>query len=372
MAMKNKTRRALVLSVLSLILCCSMLVGTTFAWFTDSATGKNVIKSGNLDVSLWHSPCTNTDWGFGFPYGETGEEVKANTKLFLNLDGEEILWEPGVQATDTFRVQNDGSLALKYELRFKAYNASKTDAGHDLTEVVTISAAELETPEVGAPFTPANGYYDGPGKLLDTNGDVYTIKGSLLPGQSIDYWVMAEWIPTNHDNDYNVENGLTLDLCVELVATQFTYEKDSYNSDQYDKNASLPIATPIIPEEGTVYEGNVIPNGMKNVAAWNGDTLQGDASIILNESFSTVILENVSGNMSGDAIITNADNTIVLYNCNFTLPEGAKLIKAGENGAKAGQVMMCNVTVNGQVLKGHASDLAHLIDCSGYVEAITE
>ena len=53
--MKN-TKKALLLSVMSLVLCVSMLVGTTFAWFTDSvSTAKNTIASGNLDIELEYS-----------------------------------------------------------------------------------------------------------------------------------------------------------------------------------------------------------------------------------------------------------------------------------------------------------------------------
>lgn len=36
--MKISTKKALIASVLSLVLCVSMLVGSTFAWFTDTAT----------------------------------------------------------------------------------------------------------------------------------------------------------------------------------------------------------------------------------------------------------------------------------------------------------------------------------------------
>ena len=35
MKRKNLTRNALFTSIISLLLCVSMLVGTTFAWFTD-------------------------------------------------------------------------------------------------------------------------------------------------------------------------------------------------------------------------------------------------------------------------------------------------------------------------------------------------
>ena len=46
--MTNKsTKKALALSIISLVVCVSMLVGTTFAWFTDSVTsGQNTIVSG--------------------------------------------------------------------------------------------------------------------------------------------------------------------------------------------------------------------------------------------------------------------------------------------------------------------------------------
>ena len=53
MKRKNTTRNALVMSVLSMLLCVSMLVGTTFAWFTDEVvTGMNTIAAGNLDIEL--------------------------------------------------------------------------------------------------------------------------------------------------------------------------------------------------------------------------------------------------------------------------------------------------------------------------------
>ena len=66
---KKTTRKALVLSLLALLLCCSMLVGTTFAWFTDSVTsGNNKIIAGNLDVELEYY--NGTEW----------EKVNTNTK----------------------------------------------------------------------------------------------------------------------------------------------------------------------------------------------------------------------------------------------------------------------------------------------------
>ena len=53
--MKNSksTKRALLTSALALLMCVTMLVGATFAWFTDTAsTGVNKIQAGNLDIEV--------------------------------------------------------------------------------------------------------------------------------------------------------------------------------------------------------------------------------------------------------------------------------------------------------------------------------
>ena len=50
---KRATKRALLTSVMALAMCVVMLVGTTFAWFTDTAsTNVNRIVSGNLKVDI--------------------------------------------------------------------------------------------------------------------------------------------------------------------------------------------------------------------------------------------------------------------------------------------------------------------------------
>ena len=82
----SKKKLALFQSVIALLLCLSMLVSTTFAWFTDSVkTGINTIASGVLDVELHHSNAAVTD-----------QQVDTTTALFMDLQGNPILWEPGV------------------------------------------------------------------------------------------------------------------------------------------------------------------------------------------------------------------------------------------------------------------------------------
>ena len=56
MTNRKSVKRALVASIMAIMLCAVMLVGTTFAWFTDTASSAvNKIQSGNLDVVVEYS-----------------------------------------------------------------------------------------------------------------------------------------------------------------------------------------------------------------------------------------------------------------------------------------------------------------------------
>ena len=121
---KNQTRRALLLSALSLLLCVSMRIGSTFAWFTDSVTSaNNIIKSGNLDVELKY-----------------GKVVDGQVTAFDSVQGKDdlfdkdALWEPGHVEVVYLEVSNQGSLALKYQLGVNVYKETigKTKDGADI------------------------------------------------------------------------------------------------------------------------------------------------------------------------------------------------------------------------------------------------
>lgn len=104
MTNSKTTKRALVSSVLAVFLCVAMLIGTTFAWFTDTAsTGINKIQAGNLDVALEMK--TATGW----------VNAEGKTLNFINKDGNtDILWEPGAKFTlPAVKIVNNGNLALK-------------------------------------------------------------------------------------------------------------------------------------------------------------------------------------------------------------------------------------------------------------------
>ena len=225
MTTSKNTKRALLSSVLAMVLCVAMLVGTTFAWFTDRVvSGNNRIAAGNLDVELYHG--ANLD-----------ETVNEATGLFTQADGTAIKWEPGVIAYENFKVENAGSLALKYQLSMNIIDYNTVN-GKSLADVLKVAVLE--------------GEFDGDraaaqALTFDKTLSDFVKEGSLTAGAEDTYAVVIYWEPSANDNDYNLNNGKTssdgnplfIDLGITLVAAQDTVEPDSFD-DQYD--AGVPLA----------------------------------------------------------------------------------------------------------------------------------
>lgn len=224
---KNHTRSALFTSIVSLLLCVSMLVGTTFAWFTDEVvSGNNVIAAGNLDVELYYSKTKDfTD----------EKKVDGQTLLFTDKDGKEIKhWEPGVVAYTNLQVANVGSLALKYQLSVNFTNETKVN-DHGLSEALKVAVVE--------------GGFEGDRAAAQALTNLVPLESLVLPGvlegdtKSEIYGVVIYWEPTANDNLFNMNNEnkgktLSVDLGINLFATQEMYEKDSFD-ETYDENAQL-------------------------------------------------------------------------------------------------------------------------------------
>ena len=211
MTSSKSTKRALVSSALAILMCVAMLIGTTFAWFTDTAsTGVNKIVSGNLKVDIIEAD------------GEDHVDTLNFTKA-AGAEGEELLWEPGCRyLTEGFRIANKGNLALKWKAQVNKGTTAANEGNFDLLDVidfylVTKAADGTETAIALDEFT---------GNLKKTEtSEVYYIKGVMQ---------------TTAGNDYQ---GLTLDgITITVYATQDTVENDSYGPD-YDQNAEYPIDT---------------------------------------------------------------------------------------------------------------------------------
>ena len=259
MTKKNQTKRALISSAIALVLCFSMLIGTTFAWFTDSvSSARNTITAGNLDVVLeyWDSDAKQY------------KEVTSNTKLFNDA----ALWEPGHTEVAYLKVSNAGSLALKYQLSVNYSNEEigKTvdDKDIKLSEHLVFSVVDKQISQDSAPYTREQAVaaagsamgikdYESGTKILENTGDAH-------------YVALIIYMPESVGNEAN-HNGIdipSIQLGVNLVATQYDaeFENDSFGND-YDISApiiSTPVARPEAGNNGTVEDLTL--NGLENVA----------------------------------------------------------------------------------------------------------
>ena len=198
--MKISTKKALIASVLSLVLCVSMFVGSTFAWFTDTATTSvNTIQAGNLKVDI---------------VNEAGTSMKGSSMSFVNKDGSaDILWEPGATfRTIGFKVKNIGNLAFKYKMVLNG-----VDGDNELLNVITFKVVKADGTAVDLSMFEGHLTKDAESELLYIEGH------------------MAE----DAGNDYQGKELTGLGITV--YATQDTVEKDS-NNDQYDKDATYSVA----------------------------------------------------------------------------------------------------------------------------------
>ena len=258
--MKKKlcTNRALLKSVISLILCIAMLAGSTFAWFTDSvSSARNLITAGNLDVELYHA-----DKGTN----EADEKVDGNTVLFDDVDSN--LWEPGAMVWEKFTVKNAGDLALKYQFKLNAFDATVIDGVSFATMLkVAVVDANFDYTRENVKAIPESQW-----KNIDAV-DIVSSTAPLLADESESFGVIIWWKPTKDDNRFNMNNGQTDEVKVEvgviLNATQAPYEEDGFDSN-YDENSVWDVLTPGEKFSATTW---VTPNDEGKVGA---DTTVGD------------------------------------------------------------------------------------------------
>ena len=213
---KRSTKSALLLSLLSLVLCVSMLMGTTFAWFTDSVTSaNNIIKAGNLDVDVYYGDPANKN------------TISGVDKLFSDVK----LWEPGAMAWEQLTVVNLGNLALKYTMNVNFTNATKNGEGKTLADILKVAVLAQEPTRESIQSATLI-----PMKDFDLGKD----NVALAPGASQGFYLAIYWEPSAIDNEFTMNNGkgapLTIDLGINLFATQVEAEEDSFGPD-YDKDA---------------------------------------------------------------------------------------------------------------------------------------
>lgn len=256
MSKAKSLRRSLLASTVACVMSLSTFVGTTFAWFTDSVTStNNLIASGNLDIELEYLKADG-NWA----------TVTEQTNVFED----NALWEPGHTEVVYLKISNVGSLSFNYKLSVNIVEQVKSfnvfDEEFQLSDYIMMGAVEgveeaydtrkdardaLDADEVIA----LTAGYAQEGVLYAVNNIPTTVEGAT----SEEYVALVVYMPETVGNEANHKKGAdipTIKLGINLLATQFTYEEDSFDKD-YDKDANVTVPpVPVAPEtfDAIVYD----------------------------------------------------------------------------------------------------------------------
>ena len=244
--MKLKSKKsALLLSFTSLLLCFAMLAGSTFAWFTDTATtGVNKIQAGNLDIEVQYRTTADGAWA----------EIDDQTDLFGTASA---LFEPGHTRVVELKIKNAGNLALKYKIGMniasETLGTNKAGNPYKLSDHLKVATTGIQQ------YNPTDQISSLMERLIFQKGDFdmwtardfanfeleYTSNGNvhvLQPGaaQILGIRVYMPETVGNEANAISTDKAASINFGLNVVATQYTTESDSFGT-QYDKDATYPV-----------------------------------------------------------------------------------------------------------------------------------
>ena len=224
---QKATKRALLTSVMALVMCVVMLVGTTFAWFTDTAsTAVNKIQAGNLKVDIVDKEDNSLD-------GKTLKFIQAVSET-EKARVDNVLWEPGATFNlDSFKIVNKGNLAFKYKVVI-----SGVDGNAKLLKAIDFSV------KIGDAEKVALADWDG---ILLPEGKTATA-GTKEEVKETSLITISGTMKKEAGNEYQ---GLSIDgIGITVYATQYTHENDSFGK-TYDEGATYGTGATIIGLKGT-------------------------------------------------------------------------------------------------------------------------
>ena len=245
---KRATKRALLTSVMALVMCVVMLVGTTFAWFTDTAsTGVNKIQAGNLDLEVQYRTTANGEW----------KTLDNATDLFGT---EDTRFEPGHTRVVELKIKNAGNLRLKYKISMNVASetagTNKAGSPYKLSNYLKVANTAIQVCSTG-------GTSDWVAAALETvifhrgNGSAWTVRdfadfelektkdgtvNELLPGGEA-ILGMKVYMPEDVGNEANAktsDDAASISFGLNILATQYIGETDSFGNN-YDKDATYPV-----------------------------------------------------------------------------------------------------------------------------------
>lgn len=329
---RNKSRKsALLMSALSLLTCMTMLIGSTFAWFTDSVTSSgNIIKSGTLKVAM--------DWADGtkaVPGEDSTDWTDASTGAIFNNDK----WEPGYVEVRHIKIENKGTLALKYQLNIAA-NGQVSDLAKVIDVYFLDPAQQVATRTDLENVQPV-------GTLADVLAGMPTNSSGELLENNADTVTLALKMRESADNDYQ-NKKIGSDFAVQLLATQLTSESDSFDN-QYDVESGYVAEVKTAEDLAIALTAGGMVRLANDVALAETITVPADATAVLDLNG-----KQLSGAMAKDAgdLIVNQGTLTIIGNdaatlTNTTTNGGALISNNGTMTLKGGKYIGAPIGTTG-------------------------
>ena len=230
----KNTGRALSISAVIICVCFAMLLGTTFAWFTDTAMTKvNTISTAKFDIDIREVDAVGTITTTSLVGDTLAFVYKDNNGGEHEFAADALLWEPGMTVrTQTFAIVNEGAYALDFKIDDIFANATTTDnkanSNVDLTDAISYKV-----------YTLVNGNFVEYQYAADVNGknvgeEVFLYPKNSTVGESARVFYIEFVMDSLAGNEYQ-ECELE-GLAVSVSASQAMYEND-YNGTVYDSDA---------------------------------------------------------------------------------------------------------------------------------------
>ena len=327
----QKTKKKLLLSVMALILCFAMLLGSTFAWFTDSATSAdNVITTGNFDIEMYWSETL----------------LPADSTAWTKVEGDPIFthdkWEPGYTDVKYVKISNLGNLALQWRLNIEAQG--------ELTELADVIDVYYVN-NVSSTIASLDGLTNN-GTLSDVVNHKTNVSGVLLPVGEVDpnYTtgdaILAIALHMQEDAGNKYRNMSAIDgegFTVSLTAAQFSYETDAFGTPDYDLNAEWPAEKINFAASAAINRSSLVYGALAN-----------EVVIGTFDGISATIPANVK--IADDATKLALSVKAVETDANITLGEGedARSMDVHIEGIAAGNTVPMTVNLGPVFKKGLA------------------
>ena len=353
---KKATKRALLTSVTALVMCVVMLVGTTFAWFTDTAsTGVNKIQAGNLDIKVEYRTTADGNW-----------QLLDNATDLFGAAG--TLFEPGHTRVVELRITNAGNLALKYKIGMNVVSetegTNKDGNSYKLSNYLKVATTGIQQ------YNPADQISSLMERLIFQKGDFgmwtardfanfeleYTSNESvheLQPGaaQILGIKVYMPETVGNEANAISTEKAASIEFGLNILATQYTTESDSFGT-QYDKDATYPV---IVSNQQQANDAITNATDKKvNISIASGQTITLDNGIANEGDKSRDVTFVGDGSQTVD-VITNAvsaEGGQLNYQRGSTFTFENMTIQAGEgnfDGVVCDELTYKNCTIKGKL-----------------------